>query len=64
VTREDLAQGRLYPPLAAVREVSAHVASAVAEVAFREGVTGITRPVNLLTHVRAQMYDPHHEAYA
>jgi malate dehydrogenase (oxaloacetate-decarboxylating)(NADP+) len=64
VTQADLDQGSLYPPLAAVREVSAQIAYAVAQVAFQEGVAGITRPADLLAHVRAQVYDPRYEAYA
>jgi malate dehydrogenase (oxaloacetate-decarboxylating)(NADP+) len=61
---EDLAQGSLYPPLAAVREVSAHIATAVAEVAFAQGHAGITRPADLLAHVRACMYEPRYPRYA
>ena len=34
VTPQDLAQGSLYPPLASVRNVSAHIAASVAEVAL------------------------------
>ena len=64
VTLHDLEQGSLYPPLANVREVSAQIAYAVAEVAFRQGVAGIARPDDLLGHLRAQMYDPHYEPYA
>jgi malate dehydrogenase (oxaloacetate-decarboxylating)(NADP+) len=64
VTREDLEQGSLYPPLVAVREVSAQIARSVAEVAFAEGVAGIARPADLLAHVRAQMYDPRYDSYA
>ena len=43
---------------------TARIANAVAEVAFHEGVAGITRPASLLAHVCAQMYDPHYETYA
>jgi malate dehydrogenase (oxaloacetate-decarboxylating)(NADP+) len=64
VTPQDLAQGSLYPPLAAVRDVSMHLAQAVAEVAFAQGVAGITRPDDLLAHIRAQMYEPRYAAYA
>ncbi len=50
VTPEDLAQGSLYPPLARVREVSAHIAAAVAQVAFDRGLAGMPRPPDLLAH--------------
>jgi malate dehydrogenase (oxaloacetate-decarboxylating)(NADP+) len=63
VSEADLAQGSLYPPLANIREVSARIAADVAEVAFRSELAGISRPADLLAYVRAQMYDPHYEAY-
>ncbi len=63
VTEADLAQGSLYPPLAKIREVSAQIATAVADVAFREDVAGIRRPEDLLAYVRSQMYDPQYATY-
>ena len=63
VSPEDLAQGSLYPPLARVREVSAHIAAAVAEVVFDRGLAGVPRPPDLLAHVRAQMYEPVYADY-
>ncbi len=63
VTEADLAQGSLYPPLAKIRDVSAHIATAVAGVAFRDGLAAAARPADLLAHVRAQMYDPHYATY-
>ena len=64
VSEEDLAQGSLYPPLGRVREVSAQIAAAVAEVAFRAGLADIDRPDDLLGMVHAQMYEPRYAAYA
>ena len=64
VTPQDLEQGSLYPPLAGVREVSAHIAEAVAEVAFAQGHAGIERPAALLAHIRASMYEPAYPRYA
>jgi len=63
VTPEDLAQGSLYPPLARVREVSAHIAAAVARVVFDAGLAGMERPADLLAHVRSQMYEPRYVDY-
>ena len=34
VTEDDLAKGRVYPSLKRIREVSAHIATAIAEIAF------------------------------
>ena len=63
VTVQDLEQGSLFPPLSQVREVSTHLAVAVAEVAFRQGHAGIERPADLLAHVRSCMYDPAYSRY-
>jgi malate dehydrogenase (oxaloacetate-decarboxylating)(NADP+) len=63
VTDQDLAQGSLYPPLARVREVSAHIAAAVAEVAYSKGLAGRPRPGDLLGYVRSHMYDPAYRSY-
>jgi malate dehydrogenase (oxaloacetate-decarboxylating)(NADP+) len=59
----DLAQGSLYPPLNGVRAVSAHIAAAVAEIAYRDGYAMLERPDDLLEFMRAQMYDPRYTSY-
>jgi malate dehydrogenase (oxaloacetate-decarboxylating)(NADP+) len=58
VTESDLAQGSLYPALPRIREVSAHIAAAVAETAYKNGLAGKPRPSDVLADVRAQMFDP------
>jgi malate dehydrogenase (oxaloacetate-decarboxylating)(NADP+) len=63
VTEADLAQGSLYPPLAHVRDVSAHIAAAVANVAYEQGFATVPRPADLLAYVRSQMYDPVYMSY-
>jgi malate dehydrogenase (oxaloacetate-decarboxylating)(NADP+) len=62
VTEADLAQGSLYPPLTHIREVSAHIAAAVAEVAYRRGVATVARPADLLRFVKSRMYEPRYDA--
>ncbi len=64
VTPQDLAQGSLFPPLQSVREVSVHIAAAVAEVAYAQGHAGIERPQDLHAHMRAAMYEPTYPVYA
>jgi malate dehydrogenase (oxaloacetate-decarboxylating)(NADP+) len=59
----DLAQGSLYPPLNGVREVSAHIAAAVAEVAYNRGLATLDRPDDLVEFIRGQMYDPRYVSY-
>jgi malate dehydrogenase (oxaloacetate-decarboxylating)(NADP+) len=63
VSADDLAQGRVYPPLARIREVSAAIASAVAQVAFRRGLATKPEPDDILAHIRAQMYEPRYQSY-
>jgi malate dehydrogenase (oxaloacetate-decarboxylating)(NADP+) len=63
VTESDLAQGSLYPALSRTREVSAHIAAAVAENAYASGLTARARPPNVLEDVSAQMYDPAYKSY-
>ena len=58
VSEEDIKQGSLYPALPRIREVSAHIAAAVAEVAYKRGLAAGQAPNNLLGYVQSQMYDP------
>jgi malate dehydrogenase (oxaloacetate-decarboxylating)(NADP+) len=54
----DLDQGSLYPPLSAVRDVSARIAVEVAEIALRDGLSSIERPADIEETIRTEMYDP------
>jgi len=64
VDDSDLAQGSLYPALSRIREVSAAIATAVAETAYAAGLAGKPRPPDVLADVRSQMYDPRYPSYA
>jgi len=61
VGEEDLAIGRMYPPLANIRAVSAAIATAVAEVAYQQDLAAEPRPADLRAWVESLMYRP---AYA
>jgi len=63
VSEEDLALGRVYPPLTKIREVSAAIAEAVAEIAYNCGFAQEPRPKNLTEHIKAQMYQPDYKSY-
>jgi malate dehydrogenase (oxaloacetate-decarboxylating)(NADP+) len=58
VSEADLAQGSLYPPLASIREVSAHIAATVAHVAYREGIATVDEPADVPAFIRDMMYQP------
>jgi malate dehydrogenase (oxaloacetate-decarboxylating)(NADP+) len=63
VSDADLGQGSLYPPLGSIRDVSAHIAAAVADVAYRAELAPGPRPPDLLGFVRSQMYEPRYATY-
>ena len=59
----DRRRGSLFPELRRIRDVSASIATAVASVAYDEGLATVPRPDDLEAFVRAQMYDPRYEEY-
>ena len=63
VTKEDLAQGALFPPLTKVRELSAGIAAAVCKVAYARGLASEPRPKDLLARVKALQYQPEYKEY-
>jgi malate dehydrogenase (oxaloacetate-decarboxylating)(NADP+) len=63
VSDDDLARGSVYPPLDRIREVSAVIAAAVAEVAYRHGLAALPRPGDLPAYIRLQMYEPVYRSY-
>jgi len=60
VNKDDIEQGSLFPALPRIREVSAHIAVAVAEVAYKRGLATVPAPNDLMAFVQSQMYDPHY----
>jgi malate dehydrogenase (oxaloacetate-decarboxylating)(NADP+) len=63
VTQADLDRGAIFPPLTMMREVSVHVAAAVAEVAYRQGHATAPRPADLPAHVASCMWQPDYPVY-
>ena len=62
-SQADLDMGRIYPALGRIQEVSAKIAEAVAEVAFKDGLAGVSKPANVLELVKASMWKPEYESY-
>ncbi|PKN84445.1 MAG: NAD-dependent malic enzyme [Deltaproteobacteria bacterium HGW-Deltaproteobacteria-1] len=58
VTREDLEQGRIFPSLSRIREVSLHIAIAVARLVFTRQLTAMKEPSDLPGFIKSKMYDP------
>ncbi len=63
VSEADLSQGSLYPPLDAVRAVSARIGAAVAAVAYADGLAPGPRPADLIAFVTSRMYEPNYPEY-
>ncbi len=63
VTDSDLQQGRIYPALSRIRDVSACIAEATAKVAYEEGLAEAPLPADIATAVRSAMYEPTYRAY-
>ncbi len=63
ISPDDLEQGRVYPPLARIREVGAAVAAAVAEVAYQHNLATKPRPDDILAAIKALMYEPQYRNY-
>jgi malate dehydrogenase (oxaloacetate-decarboxylating)(NADP+) len=63
VQQEDIAVGRVYPPLTKIREVSLRIAAAVAEVAHRSGLARAHPPGDLVEDIRGRMFQPVYRDY-
>lgn len=63
VSRGDLIQGCIYPPLTKIRGVSAVIASAVAEVAYKRELAAEPKPSDMLAYMKSQQYQPDYKDY-
>ena len=63
VTDKDLALDRIYPAISRIREVSAAIAVAVADLAHQRGLATQPRPTDLLGHVRSCMFSTDYPKY-
>ena len=63
VSESDRAEGRIYPPLSAIREVSLAIATTVAEIVYHRGLAGAPKPKDLRSYLKAQMYEPRYRDY-
>ena len=63
VTKSDLDQGRIYPPLKQIREVSLAIAVAVARIAVQSGLATESLPEDPKETIRGMMYKPEYVSY-
>jgi malate dehydrogenase (oxaloacetate-decarboxylating)(NADP+) len=64
VTEADLAAGRVYPSLNRIREVSAKIAFAVADLAHQRGLAKGPTPPDLAQGIGQLVYQPDYVEYA
>jgi malate dehydrogenase (oxaloacetate-decarboxylating)(NADP+) len=58
-----LAQGRIFPALTRMQEVSAVIAKEVALVAYDRKLARRRKPSDLLAYIKSLMYQPVYENY-
>ena len=61
---EELAEGRVYPSLKRIHEISLAIAVAVAEEVYAEKLTKQKRPADLAEYIRSQMFQPEYPDYS
>jgi malate dehydrogenase (oxaloacetate-decarboxylating)(NADP+) len=61
---EELAEGRIYPSLKRIHEVSLKIAVAVAEEAYASKLTDQPRPADLTAFIQSQMFNPVYPDYS
>jgi len=63
VSQAELDEGRVYPRLTHIREVSRAVAAAVIRVACEKGLAGVAVPKDVDEYLRSLMYEPEYRSY-
>lgn len=64
VTDEDLAEGRLYPPLNKIQDVSLKIATGLAEYVYKTGMaSAYPEPADKEAYIRSFMYDANYECF-
>lgn len=63
VSQEEMEQGRIYPALKRIREVSARIAEAITHVAIEEGLSRMVLADVHLENIHEYMYSPEYTEY-
>ncbi|XP_064198434.1 NADP-dependent malic enzyme isoform X2 [Anguilla rostrata] len=65
VTDKDLAEGRLYPPLSSIQEVSLRLAVKIVEYAYEHNIAALTpEPKDKVAFIRSRMYSTNYDEFA
>lgn len=64
VTSQDLAEGRVYPPLSKIREVSVKIAAALAEYTYSKGAAATyPEPADKEEFIKGYLYSTEYESF-
>ncbi|NWS27864.1 MAON protein, partial [Polioptila caerulea] len=64
VTEQNLAEGRLYPPLDTIREVSLKIAVKIVDWAYKQGLASLfPEPADKETFVKQRMYSSDYDSF-
>jgi len=63
VSESEIQQGQIYPKLDKIRDISAKIATAVIETAYKEGIAQLPKPESILQFVKNSMYQPEYLLY-
>uniref|UniRef100_UPI00398F7BBC NADP-dependent malic enzyme-like n=1 Tax=Pristiophorus japonicus TaxID=55135 RepID=UPI00398F7BBC len=64
VTDKDLAEGRLYPPLSTIRDVSFKIATRIVDYAYKNDLAAwYPEPKDKEAFIRAQIYSPDYDSF-
>jgi malate dehydrogenase (oxaloacetate-decarboxylating)(NADP+) len=63
IREPEMAEGRVYPSLGRIHEVSHAIAVAVAEEAFALQLNTLPSPADLSAYIRTQMFRPEYPDY-
>ena len=55
---DELEHGALFPPVSRLRDVSVHVAEAVARVAYQQALAAVPEPAHMREYLCAALYRP------
>jgi malate dehydrogenase (oxaloacetate-decarboxylating)(NADP+) len=63
VSDSDLAEGRVYPPLLKIRDISLAIAVATAQVAYAQRLACAPKSEDLRAHIKSLMFEPSYQSY-
>jgi malate dehydrogenase (oxaloacetate-decarboxylating)(NADP+) len=63
LSKEEMANGLLFPPLTSIRNVSVKIAMEVARIGFERGLSAIPEPRDIEALVKEQVFEPEYRSY-